>query len=204
MLTNTDISLAPVRPASRGKENPGDHFLIGLDHQRGEPFGNAGFQTLDATLCASYDGVSMLAHGQAVFSAAAALHAISKTPRALGSAARRLTQTRRRKWPSVRPPFRTPRAKRTHHMQTNELTWEDPERSWRTSRANLPRDNDRLTRFLPRSTSTCHLRRRNLDSSRGANQSLRLLTNGRNTGSIFSTSTCTTRSPIASASTPLT
>jgi hypothetical protein len=65
-MTNTDIDLLQYEKSPEAKRIPDDHFLLGLDRQSGEPFGNAAFRSLDATLCASYDGVSMLAHGKAV------------------------------------------------------------------------------------------------------------------------------------------
>jgi hypothetical protein len=61
---NTDIDLLRFHKSPELERIPADHLLLGLDRGSGEPFANAAFQTLDATLCASYDGVSMLAHGK--------------------------------------------------------------------------------------------------------------------------------------------
>jgi hypothetical protein len=43
---------------------PKDYFLLGIDSDTGETFGNGTFDELNLTLCASFDGVSMIRAGR--------------------------------------------------------------------------------------------------------------------------------------------
>jgi hypothetical protein len=65
-MNSSAVDLLQYGKTSEAKKIPKCHFLLGLDRQTGETFGNPASQTLDATLCAAYDGVSMIAKGKAV------------------------------------------------------------------------------------------------------------------------------------------
>jgi hypothetical protein len=62
MPTESEIDIIQFNPIAKGV--PKNHLVLGLDRQSGEPFGNAAFGNLDATLCASYDGVTMIQAGK--------------------------------------------------------------------------------------------------------------------------------------------
>jgi hypothetical protein len=66
MPTNTEIDIIQCDKSTEAAHLPDAHFLLGLDCQTGETFGNPASQTLDAFLCAAHDGVEMITHRDAV------------------------------------------------------------------------------------------------------------------------------------------
>jgi hypothetical protein len=65
MPTESEIDIIEFKPDfPQAKRIPPNYLLLGLDRQSGEAFGNAASRSLDATLCASYDGVTILRTGQ--------------------------------------------------------------------------------------------------------------------------------------------
>lgn len=65
-MNNSDVDLLQYDKPPEAKRVPDEHLLLGLDRKSGETFGNAASQTVEATLCATYDGVSMISKGKAV------------------------------------------------------------------------------------------------------------------------------------------
>ena len=63
--THNDVDIIRCDKPPAAERIPDDHFLLGLDRQSGETFGNAASQTLDTLLCAAHDGVEVLAYGKA-------------------------------------------------------------------------------------------------------------------------------------------
>jgi hypothetical protein len=62
MPTESEIDIIQFNPIAKGISK--SYLVLGLDRQSGEAFGNAASRSLDATLCASYDGVTILRAGK--------------------------------------------------------------------------------------------------------------------------------------------